>query len=346
MLTYQARERVYRVDPGARFQMPSRVVLRFELLPLQAFGQMAGGGKTAVGGSSAVVHFDANTGHLSVEPKFPLKPLEVLIDERDRLVRLYGNILTIETQCKDIKEVDELIQSVYYAFPILLNMEFADPPLINRVTGEVGGTAFSWEVKTPVATLSATSQELQEKRVVDSWLRFNLISSPDRRRLAAALHYLHTACRLLRAGHTPWEFMSESILNFCKILEALFPGTDGGSCDSARDGLRKLGYTNEEIERDFVPAIILRNQIDVGHVFLAMLTRDQLNVIHQYSHSAEAAFQEMLRRMVEYIGQGKADVPPYSVEGVGAEIARTVNAMAARQGPSPFSRGKMNVDVG
>jgi hypothetical protein len=287
------------------------------------------------------VHLDTNTGHIAVEPQLPLKPLEVLINEKDRIVRLCGNILTIETQCGDIKELDGLIQSVYYAFPMLLNMEFADPPVINRVTGEVGGTPFSWELRmspTIAATIAATNQELQEKRVIHSWLRFNVISPPDRKRLVAALHYFHTACRLLRAGHTPWEFMSESILNFCKVLQALFPGTDGGSCDSARKGLRKLGYTDEEIERDFVPAIILRNQIDVGHVFLAMLQWDQLNVIHQYSRSAEGAFQEMLRRTVELIGQGKADVPPYEV-AVGSEIVRTINAMATRQGPSGFSPG-------
>ena len=62
-----------------------------------------------------------------------------------------------------------------------------------------------------------------------------LLSRLNNRRIIAALKYYYTACRLSRVGNSPWEFMSEIILNFCKVLESLFPA----SRDTVREGLVK-----------------------------------------------------------------------------------------------------------
>ena len=142
-----------------------------------------------------------------------------------------------------------------------------------------------------------TTQEQQEQAFISAWEPMGLFAGLARRRLLAALHYFHVAVRLYRSASTLGEFMAEVILNLSKVLEVLFPpGGDGKTRDAARVGLRQLGYADAEIERLFLRAMALRNEIDVGHVSLALLTRRQLSILHGYTEGAERAFREMLDR--------------------------------------------------
>ena len=63
---------------------------------------------------------------------------------------------------------------------------------------------------------------------------------------------------------SPWEFMSEVLLNFAKVLEVLFPASESQTIDAARAGLRELGFAEDEVEKWFVPALALRNHLDVA----------------------------------------------------------------------------------
>ena len=144
-----------------------------------------------------------------------------------------------------------------------------------------------------------SNQEKQEQRVIEAWDLMAFFSSFGNMRMVGAVKYFHAACRLSRVGHTPWEFMGEILLNFCKVLEVLFPPTgDGMSRDAARAGLSKLGYSPEEIERYFIPVMLLRSKIDVGHVFLGLFTRLELTALHSYTELVERQWLNMLERVV------------------------------------------------
>ena len=332
MLTYQVRERVYRQSEGQKLTFPNDVELVFFFQPLQPFGKEPGGGRTAVGAVEATVYFDANTGHHTITSRTPLNPLEVVIEEPVRSVRLTGNELRIKTRCNAPNDLDELIQSIFFGFPMLLNVQFADPPVVEGVTGQVGSTPFRWELDNWRMEFYTTTQELQEQRVALAWEGFNILSAPGNRRLIAALHYFHVACRLCRAGNSPWEFMSETILNLSKVLEVLFPPAagDGRTLDAVRDGLSKLGFSEKQIEASFIPAMCLRNQIDSAHVDLSIFTRDQLRTLHAYTDSAETAFRLMLQRLVEKIKSGELSVPQYSITGARAEAVTIIEKIAER----------------
>jgi len=156
-----------------------------------------------------------------------------------------------------------------------------------------------------------TTHEQQEESFVRAWIRLDLFDDPPRRRLLAALHYyyFYVATRLDRSAKAPGEFMSEALLNLAKVLEVLFPPDgDGKTRDAARRGLRQLGYSNADIERLFLPAMALRNELDVGHASLALLTRPQLTVIHAYTEVAETAFREMLNRVLNAVVSGKMEI--------------------------------------
>ena len=49
-----------------------------------------------------------------------------------------------------------------------------------------------------------------------------------------------------------------------------------------RKGLSELGYSNDEIELNFIPVMILRNHFDVGHVTISMFKQKELNALHDY----------------------------------------------------------------
>ena len=330
MLTYQVRPHVFRLESGQALSFPEVGEVCFCLSPLQPFGLEAGGGHTAVQNVAATAYFNANTGSHVVESKQPLAPLEVTIKEPSRLVKLAGNVLTISQSFTSNQELTELIQSIYFAYPMLLAIEFADPPIIERVDGQVGGVKFRWELAEWKMRFKITTQDKQEQSVASSWERIGVLSRPGSRRLLAALHYFHVALRLARQGETAGEFLPEMILNLSKVLEVLFPPSgDGKTLDAARAGLGRLGFTETEIEADYVPAMALRNKIDVGHVFLSLIKPEQLALIHGYTEYAEAPFRLLFKRLMERLSSGSFEIETYEPSSATGDAVRIVERMGA-----------------
>jgi hypothetical protein len=90
------------------------------------------------------------------------------------------------------------------------------------------------------------------------------------------------------------------------------PEGDGRTRDAVRAGLGALGFSDRDIECKFIPAMALRNEIDVGHVELGLFTLDQLTVIHSYTERSERAFHEMFERLLSFIEAGKIEIVPMS----------------------------------
>jgi len=337
MLTYQVRPRVFRHKPGEELTFPAQCEVRVHFQPPQPFGAAAGGGRTAVRAVPASASFNANSGAHTVESKEPLSPLLVTIQEAVRTVRLSGATLTISQQFGSLRELEDMIEGVYFVLPTLLNAPFADPPYIERVDGEVGSTAFRWELAEWRGEFRTTTQGQQEERFAKAWGRMGVTSEARRRRLVAALHYFHVACRLAREGCIAGEFIAEVILNLAKALEVLFPPAgDGQTREAARSGLRALGFPDKDIECDFIPAMALRNEIDVGHVELGLFTMDQLKVIHSFTERAEGAFRELFERMLSRVESGEAGVVPHELgppgDGAVAVIERLRKCIDERAG--------------
>ncbi len=309
MLTYQVRPRVFRHDAGTELRLPATCVLRFHLMPGQPFGTSATGGRTAVQNKPGAARFNATTGEHFIESKEPLPPLDVTLSEPNRLVRLKGSVLEITEDYDNLSEVEDVVMGVYFGLPVLLNVGFGDPPIVFRVDGEIGGVPFRWELKDWRMNFTITTQERQEGLFVTAFQRMSLVAGLPRRRLLAALHYFHVASRLNCCGAKPGEFMAEAILNLAKTLEVLFPSAGNGQTrEAARQGISELGYSDDEIERLFIPAMALRNEIDVGHVHLALFNPRQLAAIHAYTEIAEDAFRDMLDRVLTAVAEGKWQV--------------------------------------
>lgn len=173
-----------------------------------------------------------------------------------------------------------------------------------------------------------TNKQLQEWYFSQAWEQLTMLLPLDKRRLFAALYYFHIACRLERSGVTPWEFMAEVLLNFSKILEVIFPAKDGKAIESARAGLEKLAYNSDEIEKWFIPAMALRNNLDVAHVSLATFPQRQLRILHEYTEQAEAHFGELMRRILDRVAQGTFDIPTYEDRKPSGDAEKIMRRMA------------------
>ena len=334
MFTYQVRPRIFRLEEAQSLTWPAEAEIRFHLQPLQPFGVDAGGGRTAVRAVPATVHFDANSGAHTIESRPPLRPLEVEIEEPNRAVSLNENILTLNERFDSLGTLAETIESIYFGFPMLLNVEFADPPFIERVDGSIGSSAFRWELTSWKMEFRTTTQNRQESVVAKVWERMNVISHPERRRLLAALHYFYVACRLARSGSTPGEFLSEVLLNLTKTLEVLFPPTgDGRSRDAVRLGLRQLDFSDDDIEGNFIPAMALRNEVDVGHVELGVFNREQLKVLHAYTDRAERAFHDLLDRVLTAVESGETEIIPYELQAPRGEAMEVIERLRKHTPP-------------
>ena len=314
MFNFQVRPRIFRHEVGHELNFPADCEIRFHLLPLQPFGAEPGNGRTLVKGEEGTLLFNANSGRHTVESSRPLAPLDVEVEEDGgRSVKLTGNVLLIKEHFHNLGDLASTLNSVYFCLPALLNIPFADPPFVERVEGLVGTNRFRWELDNWQFELRPTTQQQQESAVLDAWLRMGCIAEPHRRRLVAALHYFHVACRLSRQANIPGEFLAEVVLNLAKALEVLFPASaDEKQRDAVRSSLKRLDFTHDEIEGRFVPALALRNELGVGHAQLAIFSMDQLRVVHAYVERAEDNFRTMFERLLKKIQSGTMDVAPYA----------------------------------
>ena len=329
MLTYQVRERYFKLNSKVELKFPSDVQIEFVFKPLQPFGAGFDGGETFVEKGGAQFLFNANMGRGCMKSNLPLSPLNVQFNHKEVKISVKGNLVSITHRVENLRELDALIQSLFFSLPMVLNVEFIDPPYIERVAGKIGTARFAWELPHWNCYIDSTTQELQEQKAYDSFQRYLLMEDYGGHRLFAAMHYFHVACRLRRSGVSPWEFMSEILLNLCKVLEVLFPSEgENKSMESARRELLKLGFKNDEIERFYIPAIALRNKVDVAHVDLSIFSLEHRQVLHTYTEKAEIEFRKLFQRLFNKIGDKSYSIPEYDNPKPRTEAVNTINKLA------------------
>ncbi len=308
MLTYQLQPRVFRCEKNA-FCFPNVVTIEVKLAPHTAFGTKDGLSRTLVFDRPASLVFNANTGRVLGKSNPQLEPLDVVIRSPDTKFELKGDNLKYQATCNNVSDLEGMITAFQYVLPSLLNIEFADPPIIDQIKGWVGDTEFRWEHQECQAPLRVVTAETLEKHIAKGYERLSLFAATRNRRLAASLSYLHLASRLIVMGNSPWEFMAESILNMCKAMEILFVDSDD-SRDNIRRELKKLGYMHEEIEGDFIPLLILRSHVDVAHPKVAIHSKRQLRTVYRYLADSEDRLKKLIKHVIEQVEAGTYQILP------------------------------------
>jgi hypothetical protein len=274
---------------------------------------------------AASADYNARTGQYTIASTNPLTPITLDLVDKNHRVSVRGNVLTVELSVASQEDLHEFIEGVYYGMPLILAADFADPPIITDVSGTVNGFAFGWNLMRFQAEFHTTTQDEQTDLIWKGWQRLAALAAPEQRRVAAALHYFHVATRLERVAQAPGEFLAEALLNYAKILEVLF----GESTQAMRAALRGLGFVDDAIERDFIPAAILRSKFDVAHVSLVLLDSEQLSVLQRFADRAEVQFRSLLSRTVARLDGADIALPDYDIHGADADTARIISRMRA-----------------
>lgn len=310
MLTYQLQARVFHIEEGGPFQFPNNTILEIKFMPGSAFGTDASPSRTLVRAREATVDIDANTGRWLGLSQPPLERLNVVLESPNSRLSLNGDELKYEFQCSAIEELEGMLSAFKWILPPLLNLEFSDPPIVAFARGRVGKTVFRWEHKRQewrVHMRTVTADKL-EQHFASAFDTLPLFNGTQNRRLAAALYYFHVGVRLNVCGDSPWEFMAESILNFSKSLEILF-STSENTKDDIRRELKKLGFTNDYIEGDFIPLLILRSWVDVAHPRVAIFKRDDLKILYKYLALSEEKLRSLLKLVLKQVDGGTYKIP-------------------------------------
>ena len=79
--------------------------------------------------------------------------------------------------------------------------------------------------------------------------------------------------------------------------------------DDIRVGLPSLGFSDDEIEMDFIPLMVLRNYFDVGHAQSIIPQSEQLQLLYEYLSRSEDNIRLLLKRTFEHIADGTFKLP-------------------------------------
>ena len=315
MLTYRLQNRKYKVVNGGVLAFPNHAVLEVKLGPPQMFGAGEGPCRFCFDGEKSEIVHDPTTGLLIVRPERPLPPIHAAVsfsEIPEIRWELKGDILRCEFECKDDKVLLYAIFDIYYVLVPLLNIGFSEPPFVIHIRGWLADTEFYWTYCTSSVEIDYGPRAHLNELAAKSIDHLRLFKASNNRRLALALHYFHVACRLLVVGQSPWEFMAECVLNMTKSLEVLF----GDSRDEVRGQLRRLGYSTEEIEGDFMVIMILRSFMDVAHVKIAVPNSEQLQVLYKSLERSRRCLSKLFERVILGIERGTFQVNQIRVEDI------------------------------
>jgi hypothetical protein len=338
VFTFAAKPRTLRLRNAASLSLPTTVTLKAKLGPSWLFGSGVDEPLHFVPCSTGVsMFFNANTGKWYARGGAQPRLISATSAIAGCSVQLAGDTASVTFEAQDLGQIHDLANLLLYGLPLALTSHLQFPCFVEHVIGTSAGGEFGYEAQVVMLQAGLVDEDDQDgraRRALDSLVLFAI---PGRRRVQAALVYFARAARLLDAGHTRWEFMSESVLNLAKVLESLFPpGGDGRTRDAARKGLSAVGYTQEEIEEWFVPALALRSELDVAHVWLALLASDQIEALTAYAEHAIDRFRDLLNKVAKLSIDGDVLIPEYAPVAADANAAAVIDAIAARMAARGF----------
>lgn len=306
MFTYDLQRRSMRGD-GPLPPFPADAVFHLVLSPSIPFGVGSGESRTVFPDQSEDgrfgLSFDRFTGRLAAHTETP-GPISVTAEWCGVDIRLCGPDLTATAHVQSEREFKTVMFSLYYYLPVMLSLRLREPVQASQLTCTVGGREFEYTVlRSPdihVDEVDAQSQAGRIKKAVDDFSILGGLGEDAIRPIIVSLHYYHAAQRLLQVGINGWEFLGEVVLNYAKALEALW----GGSHDAIRTGLASLGLPSKEIEAVFIPVMLLRNTLDVGHASLTLPPQALLERVYEHIENLHLPYVVMYAKLLARVREG------------------------------------------
>jgi hypothetical protein len=336
MLTFSAMPRKLNTMHEGDIRFPRPVEMRATLGPKWIFG-IAGEESerrlVVANSTGASVLFNVNTGRYYVRGGTAPPSINVSVpmqSDEDRVV-LNGNVAKYEFMATSYNDIAGVGDALAYALPAALNAYLQVPPFVERIAAHCDGVERGYEVWALNFRVEIVSSDDQNQRAGRALKILPMFAETELRRFQAGLLYLQRAARLSEAGQTRWEFLSEAVLNLAKSLESLFaPNAESQNREPVRTGLRKIGLDDQTIEAWFIPALVLRNELDVAHVRLALLGRNEVPILAQYAEGAIPHFRLLFARLAEGIARGESVLDEYEDRSGSERTKRLLDRIKAQ----------------
>jgi len=324
MLTYQLNKFSLRFKNKGEMEVPASFELSVELGPRRLFGlekgliraAFAGFNKTTdllvdfnKGQQGALNILDENNFVGGYKVKEFTSPDGAII-HKEYDVSLRGNVLNLKFQCDDEESFGGFLYLARYLIPASLSLELCEPIYVEKVSGSCNKREFDLRLSSYGNFMTLIRPGDIEKCINKAFVNVETVRFAHSVRLKAALHYYHAARRLIEAGDNVWEFTAEILLNYYKVLEALF----GNSRDSIRKEMKLLGYETEQVESVFIPITLLRNQFDIAHVRLSSARGIEPVRVTKYILILESRVGELIKRVLDKCKRGEYRIIPDNAE--------------------------------
>lgn len=139
-----------------------------------------------------------------------------------------------------------------------------------------------------------------------------IISYP--RFITAAIYFQH-ALRLISPHEVvaaPHQFFAEVVVNLSKCLEILLADKtrEGKTNDKIRASCRLVGYSDEQIESQIIPILLIRSSFDGAHALGAKVPVEQVAILKAFIDRAINNVQSILLTVAEYIKKNEGFLAP------------------------------------
>jgi hypothetical protein len=309
---------------------PARVECTLEMSPEDIFGGRNRGTRLVLPGTTPRFEWDANRGQSSVKTREHMTTIRFdrVFDTYD--IYLCGGDIKIGFDCNSH---DHLMHSLklILSLPLYLSLFLSHAVSIDAFYGNIGDCEFNCEVIYGEFDFHVVSEEGQKELVE---LAFETaLGSPiiDNQRILAAIGYLYTA-RLIRA-QSPHSsaFLPEVTLNLCKALDSLFTNRR----DQLRQELGKLGFTEKEIENEYVPLTLIRNQLDIAHPTFFSPTMEQQEIFDYFVKEASDLVEKFLKIFVKKCKNCEYEVLPYDMSKQDVDREILLEQLSKYREPKP-----------
>jgi hypothetical protein len=324
LLAFSAKPRTLRLKSEPLLRLPADVTLVAKLAPSWLFGAGGSGARFVVAGSTGVrMMLNANTGWFHLEGGRQPASLDVHHDGDDGTsLTIIGNTASLRFNARSIDDLVGAADALLHGLPAILATRMDFPCTVESIVGSTDTVSFGYEVSELRFRVPLVNEGDFRRSVEHALRQLRILGQDDQARLLGASIYFYRARRLVNAGHTPYEFMAEAVLNLAKCLEALFPPEgDDRTRDATRRGLQLVGRTATDIETWFLPALALRSTLDVAHVRLALLGREDIELLTEYVEHAVEHFQKLLQYLFDELEAGRSPIPAYTREALDKSAA-------------------------
>lgn len=301
MFTYTTEPLV--IDGSGKPIFPAVVSYSVTFDPTIPFGVGKGRSRTVFG--TVRLRWDKSSGEIYSETR-ESQLVETVAQWENLPITFVGPELRTTMRVQDEGKFKSLLAAFYWYLPVVLGFHLREPIRVARFELKINDNLYNvYKSELPSIRVITTDVEIQQLRIQSSVKDLDLLYSSSgsissNRPLIVAMRYYLIAQELILAGSTPTAFLPEILLNYAKILEALW----GNDREDIRKGLRDLDVPEDEIECVFIPVCLLRNSVDVAHASVSQHESPPLHALRKQVEALDGYFVNLIERLFKALREG------------------------------------------